>query len=283
MILKKLMLPVAGLLIIVGSAFDILSDDGKAGYTGSSGELLCNDCHNTFGNSNSGPGTIYITSTMNNWQYVPGQTYTINVVVKQIGKPLFGFGCEALTASNTNAGTLVVTNSIKTQIKTKTVSSVVRNNIVHQQNGGSTNDSCVFTFNWQAPATNVGNVTFYFAGVAANSNTDEFGDYVYNSSKLATPASATGINEVKKEDLNLNTFVNANGDIIIRYQSKEADQPRVDLYDLNGKIIASHIFEMQGSGNVELTLSRPLEITEGMYIVNLLSGATVSPSKLFIH
>lgn len=58
--------------VVGGMAFDILSGNDHAGYTGSPGELLCNDCHITYGASNSGPGTVYITSSMNNFQYVPG-------------------------------------------------------------------------------------------------------------------------------------------------------------------------------------------------------------------
>ncbi len=279
---KKMILPVAVTAMLFATAFSILSDNGKAGYTGSQGELVCNDCHGTFGNSNTGSGTIYLTSSMNNWQYVPGQTYTVSVVVRQPGKPLFGFGCEALTASHTNAGTIQVTNAAKTQIKTKTVSGVTRNNIVHQFNGGLSNDSAVFTFNWQAPATNVGNVTFYFAGVAANNDGSEDNDYVYNSTKLVTPASATGLTEVNKNKTGLKSYVNSNGDLVLNYQSNDAASPRVDLYDIGGKLIASRRFEMQSTGKVELLFQRPLELTSGMYLVNLFSGSELYCGKIQI-
>ncbi len=281
--LKNRWLPIAGIAVVFATAFDILSDNGKAGYTASPGEILCDDCHSSFGNSNAGSGTIYLTSSMNNWQYVPGQTYTMSVVVKHTGRPLFGFGCEALTSSNTNAGTIVVTNTAKTQLKSKSVSGVLRNNIVHQMNGGLANDSAVFTFNWQAPATNVGNVTFYFSGVAANNNGDDNGDYVYNSTKLVTPASTTGLTENHADHSHLQSHINQNGDITLKYVSEASVAPRVDLYDLNGRLIVSRNFELQGSGNVELVFDRPLGLREGIYVISLLSGSTVSSNKIHIY
>lgn len=277
---KLLLLVVAAAAVIAGTAFDIQSDNGKAGYTGSPNELLCDDCHSTYGNSNSGPGTIYLTSNMNNWQYTPGQTYTINVIVKQTGKPVFGLGFEALTT--TNANSLVITNSVKTGIKTKTVSGVSRNNVVHQFNGGLSNDSAVFTFNWVAPATNIGNVKFYYSGIAGNNNGSDNGDYVYSSSKLITPASATGIleNEVKSE---LKIFENSDNSLVLKYQSSIAAQPHVDLYDLSGHLVASRNFEQMSSGTVELEMERPLNLSKGVYIVNLISGADLYSGKVYLR
>ena len=281
---KAILLLSAFVAILAGTAFDIMSDNGKAGYTGSPSELTCIDCHSTYNTSNSGSGsgTIYVTSSMNNWQYTPGQTYTVNVIVKQTAKPLFGFGFEALTASNTNAGTIQVTNSVKTRLATKTVSGVTRNNIVHQLNGGLHTDSAVFTFNWVAPATNVGNVTFYFSGVAANNNGNENNDYVYNSSKLVTPASATGIAEVKKSN-SLKMHVNAEGKIVVSYSSTTVAQPRVDIYDLKGVMVSSHTLDEVGSGDVELELDRPYGAGEGVYLVSLMSGNNVYSGKIYLQ
>lgn len=182
-----LMLPV--IAIVMTSS--ILSENGKAGKTGSPGELTCRDCHSDFA-ANSGGGSITITNTgMTNWQYVPGQTYPITVTVARTGSAVFGLGVECLTAANTNAGTLVITNSAQTQIKTVTVSGAVRNNVVHQLNAGHTPNTKSFTFNWTAPAAGTGAVKFYFAGIAGDFSGDEGGDYVYNSSQTVTEYCAT--------------------------------------------------------------------------------------------
>jgi hypothetical protein len=279
---KVRLMSISIIAVVLSTAFGILSDNGKAGYTGSPGELNCADCHNTYGNSNSGTGSIYVTSSMNNWQYVPGQTYTVNVKIKQTGKPLFGIGFEALTSANTNAGSLVITNVVKTQIKTKTVSGVTRNNVVHQMNGGMHADSAIFTFNWVAPATNIGNITFYFAGIAANNNGSEDNDYVYNSTKVVTPASTTGVLEQVKSISEFKSFINSEGRIAIEFYSTTADQPRINLYDMEGRMIRSQLVDAHTIGEVKSSISIPAELKSGNYIVSILSKSQKLSSKIFI-
>lgn len=282
--MKKSILLIAAVgVIFAGTAFDILEDNGKAGYTGSPNELLCDDCHSSFSGPNVGSGTIYLTSTMSNWQYVPGQTYTVNAIVKHMGRSLFGIGLEALTSTNMNAGTIQITNSAKTQIKTKTISGVTRNNLVHTLNGGSSADSMVFTFNWVAPATNVGNITFYFAGVAANGDGDEANDYVYNSSKLVTPASTTSLIENSSAKSAMKLFVNAEKNIVLNYSSSVAAAPRVEIYDLAGHLISSRSFEQESAGDVKLEVERPLNIQPGVYLVNLISGTEIFSGKILLN
>ena len=279
---KARLMSIAIIAVVMSTAFGILSDNGKAGYTGSQGELKCDDCHNTFGNSNSGTGSIYVTSSMSNWQYVPGQTYTVNVVVKQTGKPLFGIGFEALTSTNANAGSLVITNAAKTQIKTKTISGVTRNNVVHQFNGGMHADSAVFTFNWVAPTTNIGNITFYFAGIAANNDGSENTDYCYHSSKVVTPASTTGVLEQSKNISEFKSYVNSEGRIALEFQSTTANQPRINLYDMKGRLISSQLIDSHSIGEVKSSISIPAELVSGNYIVSILSNNQKLSSKIFI-
>lgn len=268
--------------IVLSTAFGILSENGKAGYTGSPSELKCDDCHNTFGNSNTGAGTIYLTSSMNNWQYIPGQTYTVNVIVKQIGRPLFGVGFEALTSTNANAGSLVITNAAKTQIKTKTVNAITRNNVVHQLNGGLHNDSMIFTFNWVAPATNIGMITFYFAGIAANNDGSENNDYVYHSSKIVSPASTTAISENGNVLTSFKAFLNTEGKIAVEFYSTQIDQPRINIYDINGRLISSEIIGICPAGEVKSSIGVPMGLKSGNYIVSVMSNNQKLSSNVFI-
>ncbi|MBL7923695.1 MAG: T9SS type A sorting domain-containing protein [Bacteroidia bacterium] len=183
--MKKYMLYVLPLVIIVMTS-SILSDNGKAGKTGSPGELTCIDCHSDF-TPNTAGGSISISNTgMTNWQYSPGQTYTITVTVARTGSSLFGLGVECLTAANANAGIFTITNTASTQLKTATVNGVIRTNVVHQLNGGAAANTKSFSFNWTAPVAGTGTVKFYYAGIAANNNGNEAGDYVYNGSQNVT-------------------------------------------------------------------------------------------------
>ena len=258
------------ILFVSTMSFVVLSDNGKAGYTGSPGELKCNDCHNSF-TINTGGGSVYISSTnMNNWQYVPGQVYNMQVTVKKIGVSLFGVGLEALTPSNTNAGTITVTSTTKAQLKNANVSSVLRSNLVHKLNGGANTDSSVFTFNWTAPATNVGNVTFYFAGIAANSSGDEFGDYVYNSSKVITPFIATAIEEQNNVSFLTSIIYNASDrNVVVNTNSEKPQTATIDLFDLSGRKIFTEngIRLIAGQTTTQVDVSSVVQ--PGIYIVNI--------------
>lgn len=274
---KTLLLFTAVISTTVFMAFDIQSDNGIAGYTGSPGENTCVNCHNSTGASNTGPGSITIRSNMNNWEYVPGQTYSISVVVSQAGRSLFGLGFEALSSSNTNAGTLTITNSTATRLRTAQNSRI---NVVHQQNGGVSPDSMVFTFNWTAPATNIGNVTFYFAGIAANNNGQNNGDNVYNSSKVATPATTTGLGEVVSSNNTFRPYINGSGNIAMPIELKVASSALVELYDLKGGLMASQSFEAVQSGPVVLEMEKPSAVSTGTYVVRVTSGNSIFTGKI---
>jgi hypothetical protein len=214
---------------------DILNNDGKAGRTGSPGENDCTGCHTSFA-VNSGPGSIIISSpNLTNWEYVPGQTYQIDVTVAQAGMPLFGFGFEALrTSNNSNGGTLSIINSTETQLKTVTVQGNSRTNVVHKENGGLSNDSHTFSFNWTAPATNIGNVMFYTAGNAANNQNDSLGDYIYKSTQLVTPF-VSGMDELLNER-GLIAFPNPAIDYVALIAASDNPVLSLRLFDLNGRI-----------------------------------------------
>jgi hypothetical protein len=194
-------MPIAAFIVFTA---ETASDNGKAGYTGSPNELLCNDCHDAYA-LNSGGGSVVLSSAnMNNWEYIPGQTYNMTLTVARNGSPLFGLGLEALDATDNNAGTLTITDAASTHIKNKLVGTVTRHNVVHQLDGGATPNSKDFNFSWTAPATDIGPVTFYFAGVASNADGDEtIGDYVYNGTQVINPANTTSVGNLSSESLSV--------------------------------------------------------------------------------
>ncbi|MFZ7152959.1 MAG: hypothetical protein ACO1HP_04225, partial [Bacteroidota bacterium] len=73
-----MVLPIAAFIVFTA---ETASDNGKAGYTGSPNELLCDDCHDAY-TINTGGGSVVLSSAnMNNWEYVPGQTYNMTLTV----------------------------------------------------------------------------------------------------------------------------------------------------------------------------------------------------------
>ena len=255
---------------------EMLSDNGKAGYTGSPGENKCNNCHSSYA-LNSGGGSVVLTSDMVNWQYEPGYTYNVTATVSRTGNSLFGIGLEALTTANGNAGTLTSAD-YHTQIKTKTVSSVVRNNIVHTLNGGANANSMSFTFNWTAPSTNTGNVTMYYCGVAANNNGNENLDYVYNGSQLITPMTGASTSEPAEQQL-FSVYPNPATDVLNIASEHTGSSPMIyKLCDLSGKQVQE--LTLTGKSEYQLNVS---SYAKGIYSLSAENGNQKSSRKIVIQ
>lgn len=124
--------------------------------------------------------TNTLTIAGNPTSYTPGQTYSITV--SATGGLRYGFeiACVRVT-SGANAGTFVAIAG--TEIANGTVSG---NSIAFlKQNAVSS--SGTWTFNWTAPATDVGNLTFYLATLSANNNNSASGDKTQTRTLTLTP------------------------------------------------------------------------------------------------
>ena len=254
---------IAGLVVA-----DILNEQGQAVATGSPGEFDCTSCH-TGNNVNSGTGSISISSpNMPYWQYVPGEVYEIDVTVAQTGAPLFGFGFEALrTSNNTNGGTFQITNTSSTFLKTGFINGSNRTNVVHKKNGGLSNDSHTFSFNWTAPATNIGNIIFYSAGNAANNQGDTLGDFIYKTQQLITP-SITGINEIQSSAISV--YPNPATDFINVALPESQTETSYSILDLSGKIVDQGKMVIPQGKSFSVNLSQSLK--EGIYFIEVSNG-----------
>ena len=152
----------------------------RTGAPGSSG--TCSGCH---GGTAVLGGDIVVTavdvaSTKTVTSYEPGKKYTIGI--KMGGTSLRkGFHATVLDASNKGVGTMnnPSTGSTTYASGTRTIAS-------HNTPGLG-----VWYFDWTAPATAVGNVTIYAAGVVSNANNNDNGDQVVKTSLVLTaPVSA---------------------------------------------------------------------------------------------
>ena len=161
-----------------------------AGYTGAPGEEpeACAECHVP---ADAGTGRITITAPQT---YVPGQTYPITVTHSNsdLTRLRWGFELTVLDSGDEKAGNLQSLNAF-TQILNNQGPGSARQYIEHtasgtfigQQNGAS------WTFNWTAPSTDVGPVTFYTAGNQANNDGNTSGDYIYKTFVTSVPQSTT--------------------------------------------------------------------------------------------
>lgn len=288
--MKKTTIAIVAAITLAGFAtmsFDVLDDNGKAGRTGAPGETTCTGCH-TGSVINDGNGSVVISSPDlgASWEYMTGDTYTINVTVSRVGAPLFGFDLVCLTGSTPaqNGGTLVVTNSAETHIMNATVSAVVRKNMTHQLNAGLASGSKTFTFEWIAPTTNVGNVTFYCTGNAANNNGAKTGDHIYSTSQVVTPAVGASVAAIENLTRTFNVFPNpASENIFVNYNVAIGERVDFTLMTLDGKSVGP-VYTFQGTGDRTTSmLSLPTDLATGIYFIRMESGSNNSIQKVVLE
>lgn len=205
--MKRILIPVIFLGLICSYFISLTNSSGPpAAHTGAPGESNCTSCHAGTVNSGIALNNLLLSSSSGNFEYIPDSIYTITVSFSKVGCNRFGFQAAALKgADNTQAGTLIVTNAVLTQKVTSNVSGGIRQYIEHTFNGTTPSDvnAAEWSFNWQAPANNDGDIHFYVAANAANNNGSNTGDDIYTKSFAFTPSAQL---PVASSTLNKNTL-----------------------------------------------------------------------------
>ena len=153
------------------------------GVTGAPGESTCTACHVS---QNLGVAQFTIIAPTN---YTPGQTYQIVVrhITADTTRRRWGFQLTSL-AGTTMAGTLADLNA-----NTQTLNGGNGRFYTEHTTAGSfagQTGGAVWTFNWTAPATDIGPVTFYAAGNQADNNSSTSGDWILTATAVSQPAAS---------------------------------------------------------------------------------------------
>ena len=137
----------------------------------------CLSCH---GSSSS--GTLVIQNLP--IQYKIGQKYTISVKLSQVGRQRWGFVLTALDQNRNRAGILESIDG-----NTQVFRSGERQYIGHTSGGTAVGkaNSNTWIFSWTAPQVNVGKISFYASGNAANNNSWTSGDNGYKTQTTIEP------------------------------------------------------------------------------------------------
>jgi hypothetical protein len=156
---------------------------GRAGDPAGGSQTCRNSCHS------SGPAPIaqtgWITSNIPVSGYTAGSTYTITATITRAGHSKFGFEVSPQSTAGVVKGTLTVTSS-QTHLTSGNT-----NYITQSSTGTSGTGSKSWTFNWTAPATGQGPVTFYGAFNATNSNNSDTGDSIFTSTLVVSECAVT--------------------------------------------------------------------------------------------
>ena len=139
------------------------SSNPPNGYHGESNN--CATCHT--GNLNTGDGSISISGLPST--YTPGQTYDLALTV--LGTNSRGYGFQLIPKANGSTSGSITAVSSGMGIE----------NGAAEHRGTSSSGS--WNFQWTAPATDEGTVTFYASGLATGGTSGKDGDFVYTLSQ----------------------------------------------------------------------------------------------------
>lgn len=244
--------------------------------TGAPDELTCgtSDCHNN--TPNTGVGSVSIDFSDAADLYLPGNTYTVTVTVTDAAQSRFGFEITSLDNSNTHAGTFAEISggsdlSFPVSLNGRLYAS--------HHNASATK---VWTFNWTAPITDVGAVTFYAAGNAANGNDESTGDHIYTTTLQIQADTEIGIGD--PADPNSPSFIVYNvagSQLHVEYETSSAADSKIQLFNLNGQLVQELFNGREGKGNH----AHSFDVADnpfGLYLVQLRTGNVLRTEKIII-
>lgn len=254
----------------------LFTSGGQSGLTGAPGESNCTQCHAGSVLSGTSQNIVtFLSGVTPVASYTPGNTYTVSLSLTS-NPAKRGFSAVALTSTNTNAGTTIGAGIGGTQNFT----SAGRQYVSHTTT--SSTATSPFAWSWVAPATNVGNVTFYVASNATNSSNSDAGDMIYLSQHVFTPAAGAGIEETSNESNFTAGYNMASNKLVIDFDYLGIGDMHVNLVDLNGRSVFTYGLGQSEIGENSETVALPADLQEGMYIVHFFVGNKAMSANILV-
>ncbi len=238
---------------------NLLYPSGSPGnYTGSPGDAgnTCTQCHST-ANFNLVPT---ITTTIPSTGYVFGQTYIITLSTTSNSADAWGFELTAeKNLDNSNVGVFDLTGASGSLKLIKSNTSVTQSN----------DNSSSWSFNWTAPSTDEGDITFYAAVLAGNGSGEDNDDTKLISESVSL--STLGIAEANL--LTFEIFPNPSQDFLTIQLPNEMINGSIELFDYLGRSVKSK--KISNIDN-KLNLSN---LNQGIYFVKVNSEGKMGVQK----
>lgn len=151
--------------------------------------LDCTICHDSYA-ANSGDGGMQILNLPA--EFVPGQTYDLQVRLEDPGQVRWGFELTVLGPAGEQAGALLVVDPVETQLSDNpgTSPDYLKQTLLGDH-AGTADGPVTWPFRWTAPT--LAAVTFYVAGNAADGADDLGLDYVYTQQVQLREATVAAI------------------------------------------------------------------------------------------
>ena len=148
---------------------------------------------------NAGGGNVALTFP-NGLTYTPGQKQRVRVTITDSTARVYGFQATARLQSNPSRGQAGTFTRIDANYDILCESGALRSTancpatapIEFIEHNTPNRTGNFFEFDWTAPATDVGAITFYVSGNAANGNGAVTGDKIYTTTATLTPGTGGG-------------------------------------------------------------------------------------------
>lgn len=253
---------------------NVYAGGAPAGKTGAPGEANCTGCHSGTAQNGSSENILTVLSGSTPvTSYTPGSTYTVALVMAS-NPAKKGFQATALGSSNTMAGTFVASTNTSINGTTK--------KYANHKSTSNTSATTAWGWTWTAPATDMGDVTFYVATNIANNNNNDTGDAIYLSQHVLT--STAGLVEETQEDANFSAgYSSSNNMLIMNFTTFSAGEMSINLVDMNGKSVFNYNLGNAIIGENKEKIVLPADIRNGIYIVNFFVNNQAMSSKIMIQ
>jgi hypothetical protein len=248
------------LIVILMASFggsDLKNSGGAPpGYTNSPGDGL--NCSHCMGGTPVAV-TGWITSNIPVTGYVPGATYTISVTATGSGNK--GFEVSPQDISGTLIGTLTAGTGNKLVGGGKYVT----------HSSAQSGNPATWNFQWTAPASGAGSVTFYGSFAVGKPNT--------KTTTMTVSQSTVGIAAKEKPVMQISPNP-GRGFTTICFLLDSPQSIRIELFNVKGERIRVLLDEPFSAGEYKRTFT--LDQVPGIYFIRLNTGETECLSKLIL-
>ena len=224
------------------------------------------------------PLTGVITSNIPVAGYVPLDTYTVTITITDPTRTRFGFEISPQTSTGALAGTMLITDTPRTHFCTFPTHKYLTHTLAGTD---APNHTAIWSFDWQAPATGTGDITFYSCLNFTNRDSTA-NDDVIHSTTLTVPENPNGINDpiiISSMNLYPNPAVDA---IQLDYYLQNQELVTIDLMDVSGRKIQEMFNATQFSGAHHNSFPIGNHIASGIYLVKLTAGDQTLLRKVMV-
>ncbi|XOV67208.1 MAG: choice-of-anchor V domain-containing protein [Fluviicola sp.] len=252
--------------------------DGRSGAPGEQNNMACTNCHagSTLDGSQENSLTVLNSQFQPVTMYNPGDTYTVSIQMTS-DPAKKGFNATALDGTDAMAGGFTGSGIGGTQ----DYQTLGRDYVTHTATS-NTDSQTAWLWTWTAPATNVGDVTFYVATNSANNDGGTSGDMIYLSQHVIGSVASVNDQEISLNSFNAG-YSPASNAITVDFTSLTAGRMSFNLVDMNGKSVYSKTMLEANVGENEHTIALPTSIENGIYVVNFFVGNNPMSAKVLVQ